>query len=76
MDGTQPAASLRGGFRYLTLVATADAPVTIANVSCAISFAPHVDDMRAYSGYFYAEDPVFHDKDFLTKACVSRAKGI
>lgn len=28
---------------------------------------PHVDDMRAYSGYFYASDPVFHDPDFLTK---------
>ncbi|KAG5637071.1 hypothetical protein H0H81_005838 [Sphagnurus paluster] len=28
---------------------------------------PHVADLRAYSGYFYASDPVFHDADFLTK---------
>ncbi|GJE95602.1 glycoside hydrolase family 78 protein [Phanerochaete sordida] len=70
---TQPAASLRGGFRCLTLVATADAPVAVVNVTCTISFAPHVDDMRAYSGYFYAEDPVFHDKDFLTKIWYSGA---
>ena len=28
---------------------------------------PHVEDLRAYTGYFYAIDPVFHDKNFLTK---------
>ncbi|KAG6827253.1 hypothetical protein H0H92_012614 [Tricholoma furcatifolium] len=73
---TQPQFSLRGGFRYLTLVLSddgtdADAEVTlgIANVSCAIEFMPHVDDMRAYTGYFYANDPVGvdGDHDFLTK---------
>lgn len=64
---TQPAAALRGGFRYLTVVSNADAAVTISNVSCAIAFMPHVDDLRDYAGYFFADDPVYTDKDFLTK---------
>ncbi|KAG5720851.1 hypothetical protein E4T56_gene17351, partial [Termitomyces sp. T112] len=66
---TQPVSALRGGFRFLTIVLNADGDeeVTIANVSCAISFMPHVDDLRAYSGYFYATDPVFSDPSFLTK---------
>ncbi|KAI0752003.1 Six-hairpin glycosidase [Fomes fomentarius] len=64
---TQPAATLRGGFRYLTIVSTSNDPVTISNVTCAISFAPHISDLRDYSGYFYASDPVFHDRNFLTK---------
>ncbi|TFK82232.1 glycoside hydrolase family 78 protein [Polyporus arcularius HHB13444] len=64
---TQPAARLRGGFRYLTIISTSDDPVTISNVSCAISFAPHFSDLRDYSGYFYASEPAFHDKNFLTK---------
>ena len=64
---TQPAATLRGGFRFLTLVSTSDEPVTLSNVSCAISFAPHIANLRDYSGYFYASDPVFHDRNFLTK---------
>lgn len=64
---TQPAGALRGGFRYLTIVSNSPEPVTISNVSCAISFMPHVEDMRDYKGYFYAKDPVFHDEDFLNK---------
>jgi hypothetical protein len=68
---TQPSSALRGGFRYLMIVSDSDAPVTISNVSCAISFMPHVDDLRAYSGYFHATDPVFHDADFLTKSISS-----
>ncbi|KAI0742508.1 Six-hairpin glycosidase [Daedaleopsis nitida] len=64
---TQPAFSLRGGFRYLTIVSTSDEPVSIANITCAISFAPHISDLRDYSGYFFASNPVFHDKNFLTK---------
>ena len=51
---TQPAFSLRGGFRFLTIVLTsAEGAVTLSNVSCAISFMPHVDDLRAYTGYFF-----------------------
>ena len=63
---TQPVDRLRGGFRYLTIVSSSDS-VTISNVSCSISFSPHVDNIRDYAGYFYAVDPAFHDKDFLTK---------
>ncbi|KAK7455854.1 hypothetical protein VKT23_010891 [Stygiomarasmius scandens] len=65
---TQDADSLRAGFRFLTIVSNTDESVTISNVSCEISFMPHVDDMRAYTGYFYAKDPGFEDdEDFLTK---------
>ncbi|EPQ55724.1 Six-hairpin glycosidase [Gloeophyllum trabeum ATCC 11539] len=65
---TQPASALRGGFRYLTLVSTSSTPLTISNVSCAISFMPHVDDLRDYAGYFYAQDSSgYEDPDFLTK---------
>ena len=64
---TQPTAQLRGGFRFLTIVSNDDAPIGISNVTCSISFMPHVEDMRAYSGYFSASDSSFHDKDFLTK---------
>ncbi|KAL1938359.1 hypothetical protein VTO73DRAFT_11810 [Trametes versicolor] len=68
---TQPAAMLRGGYRYLTIVSTSDEPVTLSNVSCAISFAPHFPNLRDYSGYFFASDPEFHDKNFLTKVDIS-----
>lgn len=64
---TQPASTLRGGFRFMTLVSTSNDAVAISNISCSISFMPHVEDLRAYSGYFYAKDPAFHDCDFLTK---------
>jgi hypothetical protein len=64
---TQPAYALRGGYRYLTLVSNSLSPITISNVSCAISFMPHVEDLRDYQGYFYASDPVSNDQDFLTK---------
>ncbi|KAG7443761.1 Six-hairpin glycosidase [Guyanagaster necrorhizus] len=64
---TQPSYSLRGGFRYLTIVSHSETALEISNVSCAISFMPHVENLRAYTGYFYASDPVFHDPDFLTK---------
>uniref|UniRef100_A0A0W0EY35 Putative Six-hairpin glycosidase n=1 Tax=Moniliophthora roreri TaxID=221103 RepID=A0A0W0EY35_MONRR len=67
---TQPAAWLRGGFRYLTVVSTGRT-VGISNVSCEISFLPHMDDMRAYSGYFWMKDRTtgwgWDDEDFLTK---------
>ncbi|KAJ7626201.1 Six-hairpin glycosidase [Roridomyces roridus] len=70
---TQPAFALRGGYRFLTIVSTSKNAVTISNVSCAISFMPHVDDLRAYAGYFYATDPGFHDPDFLTKIWMAGA---
>jgi hypothetical protein len=64
---TQPASRLRGGFRYLTIVSNDAAPFGISNVTCSISFMPHVESMSAYAGYFSALDPTFHDHDFLTK---------
>ncbi|PCH42961.1 glycoside hydrolase family 78 protein [Wolfiporia cocos MD-104 SS10] len=70
---TMPTARLRGGFRYLTIVSTSDDSVTISNVSCAITFMPHVDNLREYSGYFYASDPVYWDSNFLIKIWYSGA---
>lgn len=74
---TQPASRLRGGFRYLTIVAqnftdASNASPTgfgLTDVTCTLSFMPHIpdDELRSYAGYFIASDPVFHDKDFLTK---------
>ncbi|KAF5353466.1 hypothetical protein D9756_007933 [Leucocoprinus leucothites] len=63
----QPPANLRGGFRFLTLVSNSSAPLALSNVTCSISFMPHFPDLRAYSGYFSAKHPTFHDQDFLTK---------
>jgi hypothetical protein len=64
---TQTFGEQRGGFRYLTIVSNNDAPITISNVSLEITFMPQMDDLRAYTGYFSAQDPGFHDPDFLTK---------
>ena len=64
---TMPSVHLRGGFRYLTVVSTSDGSVTISNISCAITFMPHVENLRNYTGYFYATDPSYIDQDFLTK---------
>ncbi|KXN90379.1 hypothetical protein AN958_04248 [Leucoagaricus sp. SymC.cos] len=63
----QPSATLRGGFRFLTLVSSSNSPLTLSNVTCLISFMPHFPDLRAYTGYFSAKHPTFHDEDFLTK---------
>ncbi|EGN92657.1 glycoside hydrolase family 78 protein [Serpula lacrymans var. lacrymans S7.3] len=70
---TQPAVALRGGYRYLSIASTSDEPITISNVSCAISFMPHVEDMSQYAGYFYAQDPLSQDVNFLTKLWYSGA---
>ncbi|KAL5523451.1 hypothetical protein ACEPAG_7624 [Sanghuangporus baumii] len=64
---TSPRERLRGGFRYLTIVSNDASTVSISNVSCSITFSPHIEDLRGYSGYFYAKDPAFRDEDFLTK---------
>ncbi|KAK0219176.1 Six-hairpin glycosidase-like protein [Armillaria fumosa] len=65
---SQPSYSLRGGFRYLTIASNSNSTLELSNISCAIAFMPHVDDLKTYTGYFYAPDPVFHDPDFLTQA--------
>ncbi|KAG6907561.1 hypothetical protein DXG01_008443 [Tephrocybe rancida] len=64
---TQTIGQQRGGFKYLTIVSNGNSPVTISNVSVHTTWMPHWDDLRAYNGYFFAHDPVFHDPDFLTK---------
>ncbi|EIM84461.1 glycoside hydrolase family 78 protein [Stereum hirsutum FP-91666 SS1] len=75
---TQPPSRLRGGFRFLTisLTDTSNASISISNISCAISFMPHYDDLRNYTGYFYAKDTLgskfgyggeVGDVDFLSK---------
>ena len=65
---TIPQERERGGFRYLTIVSTSTAsPLSISNVTCFLTFSPHVTDLQDYAGYFYAKDPVFSDEDFLTK---------
>ncbi|KAF9462412.1 glycoside hydrolase family 78 protein [Collybia nuda] len=64
---TQSIGQQRGGFKYLTIVSNSDAPVTISGISLHTTWMPHWDDLRAYTGYFFAHDPGFHDTDFLTK---------
>jgi hypothetical protein len=64
---TQTIGQQRGGFRFLTIVSNSADPLTISNITLAITFMPHWDDLRAYPGYFFAPDPGFHDIDFLTK---------
>ncbi|CAK5269996.1 unnamed protein product [Mycena citricolor] len=64
---TQTVGQQRGGFRFLTIVADGADPLTISNISLALTFMPHWDDLRAYPGYFFAPDPGFHDINFLTK---------
>ncbi|VDC03801.1 unnamed protein product [Peniophora sp. CBMAI 1063] len=64
---TQPAPTLRGGFRFLTISLAAGSSVTISNVSLEITFMPDTDDLRAYTGYFYAQDPGQADEDLLTR---------
>ena len=64
---TEPAAQMRGGFRFLTISSTSSGSVSLSNVSCYMNFMPHFDSLRNYSGYFYASDPYYVDQDFLTK---------
>ncbi|KAJ7754100.1 glycoside hydrolase family 78 protein, partial [Mycena metata] len=64
---TQTIGQQRGGFRFLTIVSNSADPLTISNISLALTFMPHWDDLRAYPGYFFAPDPGFHDVNFLTK---------
>ncbi|KAF8586716.1 glycoside hydrolase family 78 protein [Ramaria rubella] len=60
---TMPAEKLRGGFRYLTVVAGEGGEVKVSNVSVALEFMPHWEDLTAYTGYFYAAG-----EDVLNKA--------
>ncbi|GKT93377.1 bacterial alpha-l-rhamnosidase domain-containing protein [Colletotrichum tofieldiae] len=62
---TVPFAQLRGGFRYLTvyLVAnstTADATLSVDDVSLEIVFQPTWSNLRAYQGYFHSSDDLLN----------------
>lgn len=72
---TQPSYTLRGGYRYLSIASSTSSSVSFSNVSCDISFAPNMEDLRAYEGYFHASDNVGYqgDMDFLNKLWYSGA---
>jgi hypothetical protein len=57
---TMPAASLRGGFRYLTLFSESAGTIAVDRVSLAISFAPSMTDLRAYANHFHSSDPLLN----------------
>jgi hypothetical protein len=57
---TMPAASLRGGFRYLTLFAESPGPIAIDKVTLKISFAPSMSNLRDYANYFHSSDPLLN----------------
>lgn len=63
---TMPDASLRGGFRYLTVFLVAegdnnnDLVVTLRNVTLDIAFQPTWPNLHAYQGYFDCDDPVLN----------------
>ncbi|KIJ42129.1 glycoside hydrolase family 78 protein [Sphaerobolus stellatus SS14] len=65
---TMPPERQRGGFRYLTISSTSQEAVIVGNISAMITFMPHWEDLRAYTGYFYAPG-----EDLLTKAWYSGA---
>ena len=57
---TMPDASLRGGFRYLTLFANSAGPISLDKVSLAISFAPDMTNLRDYDNYFCSSDQLLN----------------
>ncbi|MFC1435582.1 discoidin domain-containing protein [Streptacidiphilus sp. N1-3] len=57
---TMPQASLRGGFRYLTLFSASGGPISLDKVSLDISFAPTMANLRDYDNYFYSSDPLLN----------------
>jgi hypothetical protein len=75
---TMPAEKLRGGFRYLTIVSTSKESVAVSNVTVAIGFMPHWDDLRAYTGYFYADGQEILNKAWYAGVsnCFLRSQGI
>ncbi|KJR82427.1 bacterial alpha-L-rhamnosidase domain protein [Sporothrix schenckii 1099-18] len=63
---TMPDASLRGGFRYLTVFLEADGDgnaglvAALHNVTLDIAFQPTWPNLRAYQGYFDCDDPLLN----------------
>ncbi|CAK7228792.1 hypothetical protein SBRCBS47491_007026 [Sporothrix bragantina] len=60
---TMPDASLRGGFRYLTVFLLSNShetSVTLHNVTLELAFQPTWPNLRAYQGYFDSDDAVLN----------------
>lgn len=69
---TMPDASLRGGFRYLTVFLMVEdetefdteskskTAITLHNVTLDLSFQPTWPNLRAYQGYFDCDDPLLN----------------
>ena len=57
---TMPTASLRGGFRYLTLFMNSDGWVHLSNIRLNFTPAPTMADPSAYPNYFYSNDDLLN----------------
>ena len=57
---TMPTASLRGGFRYLTLFMNSDGWVHLANIRLSFTPAPLMADPSAYPNFFYSNDDLLN----------------
>src|SRR4051794_15066336 len=55
-----PESTLRGGFRYLTLVNRTAGTLELATASVDVTFAPQASDLRAYENYFYSDDALLN----------------
>jgi hypothetical protein len=57
---TMPAARLRGGFRYLTVLLNSGGWVDLRGVSLNFTAAPGMADPSAYANYFYSNDDLLN----------------
>ncbi|PRP76929.1 hypothetical protein PROFUN_06207 [Planoprotostelium fungivorum] len=67
-----PTDKLRGGFRYLTIFAVTY--LELRDVILNITFSPHVEDLKRYSGYFYSDDDllnrIWYSGAYTVQTCV------
>jgi hypothetical protein len=57
---TMPAASLRGGFRYLTIFMDSAGQADLDRVSVHFTAAPAMKNPADYANYFYSSDPLLN----------------
>lgn len=57
---TMPIASLRGGFRYLTVFLSSGGWVDLTGVTLNFSAAPTMPNPQAYAAYFYSNDDLLN----------------
>ncbi len=57
---TMPAASLRGGFRYLTIFMRSSGWVDLSGATLQYSPAPDLSNPSAYPNYFYSDDDLLN----------------